>query len=265
MKLPLFWLQKSTTVRAVMALIALHRFTRTHPRKLPKLGQTELPQHTWRLEAEGHELMVYAWGSLDHAEKIALLAHGWNGSAWQLYPLAEHLRKHGYTVVAFDQVGHGRSTGRHTNFPQFARMVERVGRSLPKSVDLFVGHSMGGAAGALALSRGLPAREAVLIAPPSDLRHFLQRANLPKELLRQLERTLERQEKVDLNEITAERIAKRLTQKGLVIVDHSDKETGLEAARAYAGWENSTLIVTQGLGHNRILSSPELLGHLPLK
>lgn len=257
---PLFYLQKSTTVRALMALVALHRFTKTRPRQLPKLGQTELPQHTWRIPVEGHQLMAYAWGSLDNPQKSALLAHGWNGNAWQLHPLAEHLRKQGYTVIAFDQVGHGRSTGQRTTFPQFARMIERVARD--HKIDLFVGHSMGAAAGALALSRGMQAKEAVLIAPPSDLRHFLKKANLPIALQKQLERTIEAREKVDLNEITAEKIAPRLTQKGLVIVDKGDKETGLDAARAYAAWKNATLIVTEGLGHNRILSSPELLSHL---
>ena len=257
---PLFYLQKSTTVRAVMALVALHQFTRTRPRQLPKLGQTELPQHTWRIPAEGHQLMAYAWGSIDRPQKTALLAHGWNGNAWQLYPIAEHLRKRGYTVLAFDQIGHGRSTGKRTTFPQFARMIEKVARD--RDLDLFVGHSMGAAAGALALSRGLPAREAVLIAPPSDLRHFLNKANLPPELQRQLERTIEKSEKIELAEITAEKIAHRLTQKGLVIVDKGDKETGLDSARAYAAWKNATLIVTEGLGHNRILSSPELLSRL---
>lgn len=264
MKIPLFYLKKSTTVRAAIAMLALHRFTRTQPKKLPKLGQTELPQHTWRIKTEGHQVMAYAWGSLEHPQKLALLAHGWNGCAWQLHPVAEHLRKHGYTVVAFDQIGHGRSTGSHTTFPQFARVLEKVAATLPKSVDLFVGHSMGAAAGALALSRGMRAEEAVLIAPPSDLRNFIKKA-IPEEIRGTLQTLLERREKVDLSEITADKLARKLTQRGLVIVDQSDRETGLEAARAYAGWENATLVVTQGLGHNRILQSPELLGHLPLK
>jgi pimeloyl-ACP methyl ester carboxylesterase len=274
-------LLKSTTVRALwrsgldgvqnrlpelVARLAETQFTRTRPNPLPQLGITEHPQLTWDLPAEGEILKVYAWGNPESAQRIALLSHGWNSNAWDLYPVVESLRRAGWTVVAADQVGHGQSSGRHSSFPQFARNLERVWRSLPR-VDAFVGHSMGGAAGALAISRGLQPKAAVLLAPPADLRIYVQRfANhfgLSAAVMNTLQTRLEAREKVELKDVVPEAILGHVQVPALIFCDRKDREVGLEAAQRYAQhWAGSRLVVTEGLGHSRILGNPAVLDQL---
>lgn len=275
------WLLKSTTVRALwktgldgiqarlpllVARLAETQFTRTRPNPLPQLGIMEQPQLTWDLSAEGETLKVYAWGNPQVAERIALLSHGWNSNAWDLYPIVESLRKAGYTVVAADQAGHGNSSGKHSSFPQFARNLERVWRSLPP-VDVFVGHSMGGAAGALAISRGLQPGAAVLLAPPADLRVYISRfasaLGLSEQVMHTLQTRLETREKVELKDVVPEAILGHVQIPALIFCDRKDREVGLEAAERYArSWSGSKLVVTEGLGHARILGNPAVLDQL---
>lgn len=274
-------LLKSTTVRALwrsgfegiqnrlpllVARLAETQFTRTRPNPVPQLGIMEQPQRTWDLAAEGETLKVYAWGDPESAQRVALLSHGWNSNAWDLYPVVESLRKAGWTVVAADQPGHGNSTGRHSSFPQFARNLERVWRSLPR-VDAFVGHSVGAAAGALAISRGLHPKAAVLLAPPADLRVYVQRFaeyfGLSERVKVTLQTRLEQREKVDLKDVVPEAILGHVQVPALIVCDRKDREVGLEAAERYAqNWSGSRLVVTEGLGHARILGNPAVLDQL---
>ena len=272
-------LLKSTTVRSVVtqglqslqevapdwvAWMLKGELSRTRPRAVPRLGICERPQHTWEMRAEGGTLQVYSWGaSLSMAPRVALVSHGWNSNAFGLYPLIESLRDQGFTVVSFDHFGHGASSGRHATFPQFARSVHRVARSLPR-LDLFVGHSMGGAAGTLALSQGMSARAAVLLAPPADVRdyvrHFALAYGLSPEVTARLQEQLELHERVDLDQLVPEVLASRLSLPALVVCDRQDREVPLEKARRYVQhWAGAEWMETDGLGHNRILKDPQVL------
>lgn len=247
----------------LVARVLEFQFLRTRPKAVRRLGFTERPQFTWEVQAEGETLQVYCWGaSLEIAGKIALLAHGWNSNAFDLYPLVEVLRSAGYTVVAADQPGHGHSTGRSSSFPQFTRNLERVARLLPH-VDLVVGHSMGAAALATAMTRGLPAGKAILLAPPADLRQYIERfatyLGLQSPVQEQLQRRLELREKVDLDQLIPEVVGPRLSAPALIVCDRQDRETGLASAERYAAsWPGAELVVTEGLGHNRLLGDSQV-------
>ncbi len=243
------------------------QFTRTNPVPVPRLGIVERPQHQWEMRAEGGRLRGYSWGaSLSIASRVALVSHGWNSNAFRLYPLIESLRQQGFTVVALDHLGHGASTGRHASLPQFARSLRRVARSLPR-LDLFVGHSMGGAAGALALSQGMSARAAVLLAPPADVRDYVRRFatayGLSSEVAALLQEDLELREHVELDQLVPEVMAVGLKIPALVVCDQHDREVPLEASRRYVeNWAGAEWLVTEQLGHNRILHDPQVLSRI---
>src|SRR5437868_12522999 len=76
----------------------------------------------------------------------ALLAHGCGGSKEMLFRYGEALAAAGFDCYSVDQAGHGESpqpfslTNLDTKFPELERTLG--------GVDVFIGHSMGGGAGA---------------------------------------------------------------------------------------------------------------------
>src|SRR5919206_28760 len=79
----------------------------------------------------------------------------------------------GCSIVAFDAPAHGTSGGRLASVPLFAEAVAAVARA--SGARAAIGHSMGAAALALAVSRGLALDAAVLVAPPRAPDLFFER------------------------------------------------------------------------------------------
>src|SRR5262249_63894 len=138
------------------------------PTRRPVAPTSDVLGEEWSV-ISGHEsIAVYTAGSGPRV----LLVHGWEGNASDFALMSESLQSMGYGVVTFDQPAHGRSTGRQTTLPAMSRAVLDVARASGPFVAV-IGHSLGGSATLLALRDGLPARCAVLIAPPYDARHFV--------------------------------------------------------------------------------------------
>ena len=129
-----------------------------------------------------------------------------------------------------------------------------------------VGHSLGATAALVALRDGLDVRCAVTISPPREAPHFLAQLvtalGLPGERLSGAIRVVERQVG-SLSQYEADRAARALRIPGLVIHDRGDRQVpfahGEAVARAWAGAE---LVATDGLGHRRILDSPEVIARV---
>ena len=68
-----------------------------------------LTAHRFRVALGSEERAVWDWGE----GPTVLLVHGWNGAAAQLAGYVQPLVDAGYHVVAFDQPGHGHSSGTH--------------------------------------------------------------------------------------------------------------------------------------------------------
>src|SRR3546814_14653267 len=73
-------------------------------------------------------------------------------SDWSSDVCSSDLRGNGYAVVAFDQPAQGRSDGRRSTLPEFARTLAVVGRHFGPAAAL-IGHSLGGADAAVAIAR----------------------------------------------------------------------------------------------------------------
>ncbi len=92
-----------------------------------------------------------SWGS----GPTVVLVHGWGSRASRLGALAVALVEAGFRVVAFDAPAHGESTGRFASLPEFARALVDVAEAAGPIHGL-VGHSLGGAAVAMAMRQGWP-------------------------------------------------------------------------------------------------------------
>jgi pimeloyl-ACP methyl ester carboxylesterase len=229
---------------------ALHKARRFH---VP-FGPRDLTAWFWAGEADGEGA----------ARPAVLLVHGWGGRAGQLAPIAEHLVRAGFSAVAFDAPAHGQSAGRVTNLVEFADGIGAVVGTFGPLVGT-VGHSMGGAAAAIALGRGIRLGRLVTIGSPSDLlaqtRRFAAAVGLPEAARARMQRRIERRVGLPLSvfDIAAQ---SRPPAPVLVVHDQGDGEIPYQEGRRLAEAWSAELMSTQGLGHRRILRDPGVLARI---
>ena len=115
----------------------------------------------------GERIATYTWGD-PARQPYVLLVHGWSSFGLRFLPWVAHLRALGYAVVAFDQPGHGVSSGRYCTLPDFVDTTNELGRRFGPAA-LAIGHSLGGAALVLAQDQAWQARKLILLAPAADM------------------------------------------------------------------------------------------------
>src|SRR5207237_6481194 len=121
-------------------------------------------------EHKGRHIATWRWGSRD--APAVILAHGWGGYAAQMRAFVFPLLSAGYQVIAYDQPAHGVSEGRLTALPDFADLLAELAWHHGEA-RAFIGHSLGGAAGAQALAAGrVPLHAAGLVMPARALGRF---------------------------------------------------------------------------------------------
>lgn len=202
------------------------------------------------------ELAAWDWGPA--SAPAVILAHGWNGRGRQLAAIARAIAARGYRAVTFDMPGHGASGGRLASIPTMADAIAGVSDATG-GAQAIVAHSLGAVAATYALSRGLAARRAVFIAPPISparwIDHFSRIVGLPEESRPQLLKNVEARAGVPSAELDPLALAPRLTAELVVVHDADDREVPLAAGAALAdAWPGARLVVTSGLGHNRLLA-----------
>ena len=214
------------------------------------------------IEIGGRRIRTYAWGD-PQAGPLVLFAHGWSSHGTRFLPWVAQLRDAGYAVVAFDQPAHGYSDGRQSNLPEFVDTLAAVARHFGPAAAV-VGHSLGGAAVAIAMARGLVAERAVLIAPAADpvaaARRFSRFIGLPMRLCRRMIARFEAVIGLSFDELQAQHNVPRIGRPALIVHDLGDREVPWEEGERYARyWPGSRLLSTHGLGHNRVVDDPAVI------
>lgn len=213
------------------------------------------------MRVAGLRIATYRWGDPTR-EPYVLLSHGWSSHAAVFKAWVPRLRKAGYAVVAFDHPAHGLSDGRRTNLPGFVETLHAVAERHGAAAAV-IGHSLGGAASAVALAQGLPTRRAILVSPSADLaaatRRFTELMRLPEDFgERMIDAFIDGP--VPINELQAHRIAPRIDAEGLILHDLEDREIPCEEGERYAQhWPGARMIRTRGLGHTRILADERVI------
>lgn len=210
------------------------------------------------------EVVVFRAGP-DHGPR-ALLIHGWNGSAADWAPLAHALVEAGHSVTLLDLPGHGTSAGRRSSLARFVRALrETIRRHGP--FDLWVAHSMGVAAALAVLARGASARRVALISgladPAGALRGFARAVGLDAAGTRAYLASIERNEKMQLDDLDGARNGARIDAPALIVHDRADRVVPVSHGERLAGaLPRATLLQTEGLGHRRILSDAAIVQQL---
>lgn len=232
------------------------RFFRTE-RPAPERLSFATPAAIESVPVPDGTITTYRWEAAASAP-VALLVHGWNGWAQQLESFVAPLRARGFAVLAFDHVAHGRSAGVQTSLPGMIRSVEHVLAQEP-NVRAVIAHSLGAAAVASVLASSRRQLDgAVLVAPPSDPRPYLQAMMrmlaVPRALLPQIQQAAERHAGVPFAQLTADpsRI-RRIRTPLLVVHDANDEEVPIANGYQYVAAEQARMLVSDGLGHRRVL------------
>lgn len=198
-------------------------------------------------------LVTWTWGEGPRV----LLAHGWEGTARDMVPMAHALAQHGRSVTIFDMPAHGRSTGRTTTLIEMADAVAAVAHATG-TPDAVVGHSLGAAAAVLALRDGLPASSTALLAPVAEPWLFLRRLSamlaFSEARYEGLVAALERRAGVGIHDIDGAVAAASLDARALILHDPADRQVPFSQAETLANaWRGATLHPARGLGHRRVL------------
>jgi pimeloyl-ACP methyl ester carboxylesterase len=240
--------------------LAADLFTRPRRRAAGPLvpDAPPLTTHGFTLRDGGPDLAVWDWGE----GPTVLLAHGWDGCAAQMASFVAPLVRAEYFVAALDLPAHGSSAGTHTNIAEMAEALVRAGRRLGP-VHAVIAHSMGGAAVALALQRGLRAKRAVFLAAPAEMPPFLWRfaaslglgARGAAALVGEIDRRIGGFASMELP-----RLCGTQTARLLLLHDPADREVPFsESERIAAAWPGARLHSVPGRGHLRMLGDPEVV------
>jgi pimeloyl-ACP methyl ester carboxylesterase len=196
-----------------------------------------------------------------------LLVHGWGDRATRLGAFIRPLVDAGFRVVGVDLPAHGDSAGHRTNVFELA-LALRATADAVGGVDAVVAHSLGGAAAVRALGDGLDVRSVALVAPAVRLDHVLNRFESmfglsPRAVIAlriEIRRRFGGRVWADL---AADRTAAALRTPALIVHDRSDPQIDVaDAEMLAAAWPTARLIVTEGLGHQRIVRDEQVVSEI---
>ena len=199
------------------------------------------------------DLPVWSWGE----GPTVLLVHGWSGRGSQLACYAQPLVEAGFRVVTWDMPGHVEAGGRTSALPYFAQAIEKVAAQFGPVYGI-VAHSLGAAATTYALSQGLRAERLVYLAPPEDLYRYLvflgEYLKFAPDIAPKALALLERRYGTKLESVRGRSLAPARHEPLLILHDTEDPDVPLAEARDLAAhWLGAELIVSEGLGHGRIV------------
>lgn len=210
--------------------------------------------------ASPHPVAAYAWGR----GPSVLLIHGWSGRGAQFCDFVPGLVDAGFEVIAFDAPAHGRSPGRATTLLQIADVIAKLAQTFGP-LRAMVAHSFGALCALYAATTGAATERVVAISPPASLEgllvSFASALGLPRAAQAVLARLLEERFGHDLwSRFSAIELARRVSGAGLVIHDRADREIPwAEGAAVAEAWPGARLMLTDGLGHRRLLRDPEVI------
>lgn len=216
-----------------------------------------LPPADERLELGGG-LVAWRFGRTGRGVPTVLLVHGFEGNRAQFGVMIDALIARGYAVVALDVPAHGESAGHEVTAVTFVAAIERTLAKLGP-VHAVIGHSMGGAMSMFSVAHHGGVGRLVLLSAPSaldrELRRFAGALGLSARGTAAFIASVERHVGRPAADFDVRHIAGKVDLPVLLIHDQNDRRVPVaEAARAAHLLPTAELMVTHGLGHNRLLA-----------
>lgn len=206
------------------------------------------------------KVMVYRYGN---AKRKVLLVHGWSGRGTQMSAIANKLIHNKYMVISFDAPAHGKSTGKTTHMNEFISTVKVLNEKFGP-FEIAIGHSLGAMTVLNSIKEGLKVQKAVIIGSGDVvndiIKNFVKQLQLKPVVSVKLKQILDAHFKGDVDTKSASVAAKSVLTPTLVIHDTEDRDVDLSCGKnIHKQLKNSDLIITNGLGHRRILRDKKVV------
>ena len=206
------------------------------------------------------EIEILSYG---YSKKKILLVHGWSGRSTQLFAFADKLLENGYMVISFDGPAHGKSTGKTTMMPEFLKTIEKINTTFGP-FEAAIGHSFGATSLYNAASNFLTIKALIAIGSGDKISdiisNFAKNLYLKEKSARKIKSGLEKKWLIHIDDIASSTVAKNIKIPVLVIHDKNDGDVPVSCAyRIRQNLEKGSLLITNSLGHTKILRNKEVV------
>ena len=202
------------------------------------------------------EIQVYHYGK---AEKKILLVHGWSGRGTQLVKIADELLEMGFKIVSFDAPAHGKSKGSTSLMPEFIASILELEKQFGP-FEFAIGHSLGGMSILNAVKQKLNIKKAVIIGSGDIIQDFINKLQLKPKIAIMLKKHFEKKYGESMENYSSHIAAKEVKIPILIIHDKNDDDVPVKAAyNIQKHSPNSELLITEGLGHRKILGETKVI------
>jgi len=227
-------------------------------------------EQRWREQAQleyqdigNARIAVYRWGPVE--QPLVYLVHGWSGRSTQLAAFTQKLNTHGYTVIGFDAVGHGLSSGSSADIFQITSHLHTIIQRYGEPAHMIT-HSFGCMVAAL-LIRKYQVQPASLVVISSIHRaeyligFFASSFKINPGVLAIFRRHLLSEFGANvMHEVAAEKNLHTYNNPVLVLHDKQDRTVSWEFSRELAAAiPNVRTHYSEGLGHHRILRDRQII------
>lgn len=206
------------------------------------------------------EIEILSYG---YSKKKVLLVHGWSGRSTQLVAFADKLLENGYMVISFDGPAHGSSTGKTTMMPEFLKTIQKINTTFGP-FEAAIGHSFGATSLYNAAATFLGIKTFIAIGSGdriSDIiSNFAKNLYLNEKSAKKIQSGLEKKWMIHIDDFSSSTVAKKIKIPVLVVHDIIDGDVPVSCAyRIRQNLEKGSLLITNGLGHTKILRNNEIV------
>ena len=206
------------------------------------------------------EIEILSYG---YSKKKVLLVHGWSGRSTQLFAFADKLLENGYMVISFDGPAHGKSTGKTTMMPEFLKTIQKINTTFGP-FEAAIGHSFGATSLYNAAATFLGIKTFIAIGSGdriSDIiSNFVKNLYLNEKSAKKIQLGLEKKWMIHVDDFSSSTVAKKIKIPVLVVHDTIDGDVPVSCAyRIRQNLEKGSLLITNGLGHTKILRNNEII------
>lgn len=245
--------------------IASKLFTTPLNFKRPKREQTmwdSAQKKRILIPAINKEIDLLTYG---YSPKKVLLVCGWAGRSTQLFMIADKLLEKGFMVVSFDGPAHGKSEGKQTSLPDFLDTIKEINTQFGPFGSA-VGHSFGGMA-LYNTANYLGLKKLVTIGAGDKvstiLSRFVNNLTLKPKIATKLKEFFDQKFKEDVDNLASAVQAKSIKFPVLVVHDSQDGDVAVSCAQNIRqNLQNGSLLITQGLGHTKILRDKKTMSQV---
>lgn len=206
------------------------------------------------------EIVVYKYGE---GIKKVLLVHGWSGRGTQLVKIADEMLKIGYSTISFDAPAHGKASGKTSNMTEFIAGILELEKKFGP-FEYAIGHSLGGMSILNSIKRGLNIKKTVIIGSgdivEDIMNDFVEKLGMNIAISKKMKANFEKKIGETMDSFSAYIAAREVAIPVLIIHDNDDNDVPVKAAHhIHENLKNSELILTEGLGHRKILGDTKVI------